>query len=150
MKYQQKPSLGAILAEYILEQMTPDWLPKIDFVIPIPLHPAKQRDRGYNQAAAIARAIATKRQIPVKEEGLQRVKFTRTQTKLTREERRDNMIGAFQLQDGNTLENSAVLLVDDVFTTGSTMESAAHTLQSHGIIAVYGFTLAAAPLHDRS
>ncbi len=148
IKYQRKTKLGEFLGAWSAEKTHPAWIDTIDAIIPIPLHRTKQRARGFNQAEYIARGIAQQYHLPVNSNVLKRVKYTSTQTQLSRDERKQNMENAFEFSTGERLSpNSNVLLVDDVFTTGSTMLSAAITLHKNGIAKVFGFTLASAPLH---
>jgi len=94
-----------------------------DLVIPVPLHKSRLRKRGYNQAACFAEGIAEKLHIPVLENNLVRVRATETQTHRGRFSRFENMQQVFVVNDAESLKNKHVLLVDDVVTTGSTLEA---------------------------
>ncbi|MBS1272060.1 MAG: hypothetical protein MAGBODY4_01198 [Candidatus Marinimicrobia bacterium] len=147
LKYQRKPSLGEYLGQFIATRIKLPWLSSVDRVFPVPLHPTKQRARGYNQAAAIARGVGEALSVSVDATGIVRRRFTETQTKLSRTERHENLMGAFQVHPQVTLsENETILLIDDVFTTGATLESAARSLRKKYSTTVYGLTLATAPL----
>jgi ComF family protein len=99
-----------------------------DLVIPVPLHPKKQHKRGFNQSERIAKGIGDAMQIPLVTHKLIRIINTSTQTKKSRDNRWDNVKNAFEVQDTSSLENKHVLLVDDVLTTGATLESCAQNL----------------------
>ena len=100
----------------------------IDFLIPIPLHPKKEKIRGYNQSHVIAEGISEVMNIPIAEKCLVRSIFTDTQTKKSREERYQNVKDIFNIKNHEKLENKHVLLVDDVLTTGATLMSAGKAL----------------------
>jgi ComF family protein len=111
-------------------------------LVPIPLAPQRQRIRGYNQANCLAVALGAITSLPVRPDLLQRRRETRTQTRLTPESRRANLAGAF----GGTQCQRAVILVDDVFTTGATLCSAAAELLDRGAEQVGAVTFARAEL----
>jgi len=115
--------LGARLATVLNEG---GWLDDIDVVIPVPLHKSRLQERGYNQSAIIASAMGMK----TDERSLLRVRKTESQTTKTRAERADNMVGAFKLADNNNLKDKHILILDDVLTTGATIEACANVLQT--------------------
>jgi ComF family protein len=131
--------LGRMLAEGFddprLEAMT------IDGVVPVPLHPAKFREREFNQSALLAHEAARLRGLPVMD-CLRRVRFTETQTHFHREERFANLIGAFEMRAGTEVRGQTLALVDDVLTTGSTADSCARALREAGAVAVVVITVA--------
>lgn len=100
----------------------------IDFIIPIPLHPKKEKIRGYNQSHVIAEGIHEIMYVPIAEKSLVRSIFTDTQTKKSREERYQNVKDIFELKKPEQLQGKHVLLVDDVLTTGATLMSAGKAL----------------------
>ena len=100
----------------------------IEYIIPIPLHPKKEKIRGYNQSHVIAEGISEIMNIPIAEKCLVRSVFTDTQTHKTRDERYQNVKDIFYIENHEKLENKHVLLVDDVLTTGATLMSAGKTL----------------------
>ena len=118
----------------------------LDLVVPIPLHRRKLKERGFNQAELIARVIARHLQVRLTKGNLKRVKATITQTTLSRKERRKNIKEAFEIKDKDGFQAKNVLLVDDVYTTGTTIKEAARVLKEAGVKEVYVFTLARAPL----
>jgi len=98
--------------------------------MPIPLHPKKQQLRGYNQSTYIAKGIAAILEIPIIEDMVIRKHNTTTQTRKNRIERWENIASAFSLKPNCNLENKHILIVDDVLTTGATLEACAQTLKS--------------------
>lgn len=97
----------------------------VDLIVPVPLHWKKQQKRGYNQSAFFARGLAVSLGAPCDEKHLVRVSNTRTQTRKSRFERLENIRGAFRVVDPGQFERKHILLVDDVLTTGATLEACA-------------------------
>jgi ComF family protein len=112
----------------------------IDLILPVPLHRARLRERGYNQAALLARELGNRIGVPVAGDLLVRTRATVPQVGLSAEERQANVQGAFQSVTG-VLVGKKVLLVDDVYTTGSTLESACAALRESGAVSVWAYTL---------
>jgi ComF family protein len=108
-----------------------DWS-KVDTIVPVPLHPRKQRSREFNQAELLARALAKQVGVPAVCKQLRRVKETVTQTALDAKARRDNLKDAFAIKEGASFQGRRVVLVDDVFTTGATLDSCARILRVNG------------------
>ena len=104
------------------------FLEGIDLIIPVPLHPSKKRIRGFNQSDIISEGLAEATGLPVDPFSLERIAVTGTQTKRSRYERWVNVEGTFNVQDSTNIRGKHVLLVDDVITTGSTIESCANEL----------------------
>ncbi len=114
-----------------------------DVIVPVPLHPSRQRQRGYNQAALLSRELGALLQRPVVEGVLVRIRATAPQVDLSVQERRKNVRDAFRCT-GRDLAEVQVLLVDDVCTSGSTLESACAALRESGTSSVWAYTLARA------
>lgn len=127
--------LGVLLAECWRRQPFAAHL-----IVPVPLHKARQRQRGYNQSLLLARELAGHIGLPLQEGMLLRTRNTRSQTTLTRQERQVNVRGAFHCPD-RTLTGAHILLVDDVYTTGATLEACATALLEAGVGRVYALTL---------
>lgn len=128
--------LGQLLAQYLMSHPVPG-----EVMVPVPLHPRRLRTRGYNQSALLAREVSKLTGLPVKEELLVRVKDTPRQVEaVSLEERRKNVAGGFQCV--GDARGQAVLLVDDVVTTGSTMSACAAALKAAGAASVWGLALA--------
>jgi ComF family protein len=111
-------------------------------VVPVPLHPVKEREREFNQAARLAARLAGALQVPLNTNLLRRVSFTVTQTTLTRVQRAANMHGAFALQPGARVKGLTIVLVDDVLTTGATTSACARILRTAGAAEVCVWTAA--------
>jgi competence protein ComFC len=118
----------------------------IDALLPVPLYPVKQRERGFNQAERLARRLATAVEVDVRTDLLKRVLPTPSQTRLSREQRADNMRHAFALVGTEPLRGKFVL-VDDVFTTGATTSACAKLLLQAGAASVVVWTVARAEFH---
>jgi competence protein ComFC len=114
-----------------------------DVIVPVPLHPARQRERGFNQAALLAELLADSMQIPSRLV-LERTRYTTTQTAYDRAERMENLRGAFRVRKNRHVENLRVLLIDDVLTTGSTLSECARVLKAAGAVSVHAATAARA------
>ena len=113
----------------------------IDGIVPVPLHPAREREREFNQSFVLASVAAKRLRLPV-EDCLKRVRYTFTQTHFHREERFENLAGAFSLRRGAGVAGRNLALVDDVLTTGSTADACARVLKEAGASAVVVITVA--------
>jgi competence protein ComFC len=116
---------------------------RFDIIIPVPLHPTRQRERGFNQASLLAELLSAQVSIPSKLL-LERARYTTTQTALDRSERMENLHNAFRLRKNMDVRGLRVLLIDDVLTTGSTLSECARILKSAGAISVHAATAARA------
>ena len=114
-----------------------------DLIVPVPLHPARQRERGFNQAALLAELLADSMHVPARAV-LERTRYTTTQTAYDRTERMENLAGAFRLRKNRDVRDFRVLLIDDVLTTGSTLSECARVLKAAGAISVHAATAARA------
>jgi len=113
-----------------------------DWIVPVPLHPTKQREREFNQAERMARGLSRATGIPVHTRLVRRIVPTRTQTRLTREERLANVREAFALRAGAQPAGARLIVVDDVFTTGATTNACARVLRRAGATDVCVWTVA--------
>jgi competence protein ComFC len=114
-----------------------------DMIVPVPLHPARERQRGFNQAALLAELFARQIAVPLRL-ALERIRYTKTQTAYDRAERMENLRDAFRLRKNMNVRELHVLLIDDVLTTGSTLSECARVLKEAGAISVYAATAARA------
>jgi ComF family protein len=129
MKYNGIREIGYDLGRlYGLSLKTSGFINDIDIIIPVPLHPLKERIRGFNQSETISMGIADVTRLPVDIKSLARILVSATQTKRSRYERWTNVEGIFQVIDSKSIMGKHILLVDDVITTGSTIESCANEL----------------------
>lgn len=142
LKYQNEKSLAPHLAELLAECYQANGL-RTEVIVPVPLHPARYKMRGYNQSTLLARALAFTLQQPVDDKTLIRHRITQSQMTLKAHERQQNVSGAFACQS-TALANKKILLIDDVCTTGSTLNACAQALKANGASCVYGLTLARA------
>lgn len=115
-----------------------------EVVAAVPLHPEKKRQRGFKQAGIIAREMARMQGLVFVEDALIKFKMTAAQTSLTAEERKRNVKGTFRLKKKERIEKKTVILVDDVFTTGSTLRECSLVLRKGGAKEVRALTLAQA------
>src|SRR6266487_2119290 len=116
---------------------------RFDIIIPVPLHPTRQRERGFNQASLLAELLSAEISIQSKP-ALERIRYTTTQTALDRAERMENLHNAFRLRKNAEVRGLCVLLIDDVLTTGSTLSECARVLKRAGAISVHAATAARA------
>ena len=116
---------------------------QFDVIVPVPLHPARQRERGFNQASLLAESLSAQISIRCRPL-LKRIRYTTTQTALDRSERMENLHNAFRLRKNANVRGLRVLLIDDVLTTGSTLSECARVLKRAGAISVHAATAARA------
>lgn len=136
-KYGGRKEYAAFYAEEILRVCAEEMrLWRAEALVPIPLHPSRRRKRGFNQAGLLARELSRRTGIPAEEHLLKRVKKTHVQKELNDQERRKNLKGAFALRE-EKLPYKRIILVDDIYTTGSTIDEAAGVLRENGAESVY-------------
>ncbi len=146
MKYSDKPHIAKALAP-LLTAFANMWLTEASgmTIIPVPLHPQKLRQRGYNQSLFIARELAQGLNSELDFLSLRRTRNTMSQTGLNTNERRKNVKNAFEITEKKYYKDKSVILVDDVATTGSTINECAKALKKAGCKKVYGLVLARTP-----
>ena len=144
-KYNRQMHLRHPIAHWLCQTMNdPRLLGRhFDFVVPVPLHPARERERGFNQAQLLAETLSDKIDIPLRP-ALERIRYTTTQTAFDRAERMQNLHNAFRLRKKIAVRDLRVLLIDDVLTTGSTLSECARILKAAGAISVHAATAARA------
>lgn len=129
--------LAGLMAEHLVEMQI-----FADVIIPVPLHGKRLRERGYNQSALLAEHIGKLVSLPVDEQSLMREKFALPQARTSGiNERRNNVTDVFRCS-GNLVAEKNVLLIDDVSTTGATLDACASVLKKAGALSVWGLTLA--------
>lgn len=141
MKYRSVRAISPCLARFLADSMAADPMPA-DVLVAVPLHPRRLRQRGYNQSGLLAGEVGRSTGLPVLDGCLIRVKQARPQVRAASiEERRRNVIGAFACRDDRA-HGKQVILIDDVCTSGATLESCASALKNGGAASVWGLTLA--------
>lgn len=130
LKYLNAPDLGIDLGRYLGQRLRrAGFFGDIDALVPVPLTPERQRERGYNQSFMLAQGLAEESRLPVWNHVVRRKSFQSTQTNKGRLERAANVEGAFELTGADKISNSHVLIVDDVVTTGATVSSLGRELR---------------------
>ncbi|MDB6064639.1 MAG: putative Competence protein [Pedosphaera sp.] len=142
-KYQGALWFEPFLADLLIRQAAPVLAQeKWDWLVPVPLHPTKRREREFNQSERLATHLSRATRIPMNTKLLQRVEPTETQTHLKKEQRAANVRNAFAIRPGQGLKGGRVVLLDDVFTTGATTSACARVLLSSGADEVCVWTVA--------
>lgn len=131
--------LGKMMAAEVLREKG---FAEVDLIVPVPLHPLKLRERGFNQSSLLAKEISRILKAPCLPDVLRRNRTTVAQSKLTKSERRRNLTGAFSLNDARKVKEKNILLVDDIFTTGQTVSVCSQVLLDGGAKSVSVITLA--------
>ncbi len=145
LKYRNRPEVGLTLGQlYGQELFESGIIQDLDLLVPVPLHERKKKQRGYNQSDLLAEGLSSTSKIAWSAEVLLRAKFTETQTHKTRLQRFENVSGIFEVMKPDLVHNKSIALIDDVLTTGSTLESAAATVLEAGAKEVIIITIAAA------
>lgn len=133
MKYRHQPligtKMGRVLGRRLAKHPT---LVRCTAILPVPLHASKKRKRGYNQSEFIAEGIASVLDVPVLKDVLYRKHKGSTQTRKSRSSRMDNASGLFEIRNAHKVKNQHILLVDDVLTSGATLEYCGRAIQSAG------------------
>jgi ComF family protein len=141
LKYRNLRALAAPLAELLYDHLKDNPVPG-EVLVPVPLHPKRWRERGYNQSVLLARELGRLSGLPVVDDCLVRRQHTSPQARSANvDERRSNVAGAFEVRDGR-LRGREVLLMDDVSTSGATLDACAAALKSAGAASVWGMVLA--------
>ncbi|MGH9774901.1 MAG: ComF family protein [Candidatus Acidiferrales bacterium] len=143
LKYEQVTGLGAWFAARLAEIVARETQAfGSDLVVPVPLHPVRQRERGYNQAELIARPLAARIGVGLGSRVLIRVKPRPEKLLLSRREHWEAVRGAYEIRNGTDIDNLRILLVDDVLTTGATLDACSRALKKAGAVRVAGLTVA--------
>jgi ComF family protein len=140
-KYNNKPQVATLMGRtFGIKYSESSLFQKADFIIPVPIHYARLQQRGYNQSYAIAKGIYEETKIPIVNNVLIKNKGIVSQTNKKRDERFLNVLNTFDVKKIEKLENKTILIIDDVFTTGATIEAAITKLQQiKGIKIQLGF-----------
>lgn len=149
LKYSGMKSLGIFLGEHLsgyakiqLEESKENF----DYIIPVPLHKTKVRERGYNQSEFIAKGISEKLNIPLLANAISRMRYTKSQTKLNLKQRAENMKNAFKLNidKKELIRDKNIIVLDDVITTGATINECVQILKDAGANKIFALSLAMA------
>ncbi|MGK7391913.1 MAG: ComF family protein [Candidatus Cyclobacteriaceae bacterium M2_1C_046] len=145
LKYENKPEIGNFIGRLFGTELKKD-LKEISFdsIIPVPLHKTRQKRRGYNQSEHFALGLGEILDLPVDTDSVKRIKRSQTQTKKSRIERWENVAEIFEVQDVSKVKNRSILVVDDVMTTGSTLEACMEKLMQSGAREITVATIAVA------
>ena len=147
LKYQKEKRLGTFFGKWLADRYSDqlrEW--NIDWIVPVPLHARKRRKRGYNQSELIARGLATENNFKIAYNVLRRTRNTPTNTGLPAPKRIENVSGAFVVNPKINPAAKRILLIDDVITTGSTLNACAEPLKKAGAAAVFALAIAHPPL----
>ena len=149
LKFDEIDPLGKLFARWLSDVVVEGGAAfQADVVVPVPLHRQRERERGYNQAALIAKPLAKRLRLPYKSVLLTRIRPRPDKHLLSYEERWESVRGAFATRPGSQVDNLRGLLVDDVMTSGATLDSCAKTLREAGARSVIGLTVARAVLKN--
>jgi ComF family protein len=147
LKYDKKFQVGTFLGKMLGELYKSQfhrW--NVNMIIPIPLHHLKKAERGFNQSYFIAKGISKTTIIPLRIRTIKRARFTQSQTTMTLKEREENVEGAFEVRKMENVKRKNILLVDDVMTTGATINECGRVLLEAGANQIYAATVALADL----
>lgn len=145
MKFKYHPRLSATFAFLLAEELMKEAiLPDIDIILPVPMHSSKKRQRGYNQTELLAKELSKLLNIPMDNNILKKLRKTRPQSLLKREERLKNMDDAFGIANKDAVKSKNILLIDDVTTTGTTLNQCAKILNNHCSGRIYAAVIAIA------
>ena len=140
-KFQNMKCVSALLVELLKSRFVKEYAGlHFDHILPVPLHPRKLKERGYNQSALLAQGLSEFTGYTYSPNILRRIRYTESQALLSAADRKENLNSAFSV-DG-AMQNETILLVDDVLTTGSTMNECAQTLRTHGARRIYAIVFA--------
>ncbi len=143
-KYRRIRSLSPVIADLLVSYLRYYHTPVAPhtLIIPIPLHPRKERVRGFNQAMLLANELSKKLSLPIDEQTLVRIIATPPQAMLTARSRRENVQNVFSVRNTAELRGKSIILVDDVKTTGATLKQAAYILKKAGAKKIWAITIA--------
>lgn len=149
LKYDNMKYLAKTFSNFIASEIM-NYSVNFDMVVPVPLSERRRKIRGYNQAYLLCKSLQDKLHFDVREDVLIKIKHTPSQAYLSVEERRKNLEGSFKVVDKSFVKGKTILIVDDIYTTGSTMNECAYTLKKAGAKEVYCMTLAHADYQNNN
>jgi ComF family protein len=143
LELKREPHVAAHLGRLMLAALQREPINSADLIIPVPLHPSRERERGFNQAALLARALSRLSKLPRDEYSVvRRVHTERHRAGMDSRARRESVAAAFAVRHADAIAAKRVLLIDDVFTTGATVSACAAVLKDAGAEDVFVLTLA--------
>lgn len=144
LKYRRSREIAEIFADMIVAHLATMQvaLPKDALLVPVPLHKSRERERGFNQSFLITKILGEKLGIEVRRDVLKKIKKTVPQMELLREERLKNLADTFAFSNSALVQGKTVILVDDVKTSGATLEEAARLLKQSGAKQIWAITVA--------
>lgn len=149
MKYQKKPNLGIVCGSHSSEILKEHFNHiQHKYYLPVPLHPIRQKERGYNQSEFICKGFIKNYHGALLNNVISRGKHTISQTNLNRKERQQNVHQAFHIKDGVDISGKTIILVDDLITTGATMNECARVLKENGAQGIIGVAVASPVNHN--
>ncbi|MCR3956771.1 MAG: ComF family protein [Gudongella sp.] len=140
-KFEDRSYLYRTFHSYMLKTMEMNKIKDFDIIIPVPVHWRKEAIRGYNQAYLLAKPLAMKLDKPILRDCLVKSKWTREQNTLSAYERKRNLLDSFKVRRRERIQGMRILLIDDIFTTGSTLKVCSETLMKAGAESVFALTL---------
>jgi ComF family protein len=143
-KFDGDLATGRLLGELLAEYLVAGGGDKPDFIIPVPLHPSRLKERGFNQAMELARPVGKRLEIPVRLDVCERVRATEVQSKLDAAERKKNLKDAFAVK--KSVDGKHVAILDDVITTGTTVDALTKALKEAGVVYVATWSVARATM----
>ncbi len=143
-KFNEKTYLYKTFAKIMLkdEKICRFLQKQYDIIIPVPMHKYKRRLRGYNQTELIAKELAQNLRIPIDTKSFAKIKCTETQSTLTKSKRNENVKGAYEVLEENNIIDKNIILFDDIYTTGSTLNECSKILKKAGARSIIALTLA--------
>ncbi len=141
LKYKNKKYLGKAFASFLVEKYKEaGW--SVDCVIPVPLSPARAKWRGYNQSELLAKEFCKQLDLPLRTDILYKIMDTESQASLNLQERKKNLLSSFEVPDKSSVKGKSVLVIDDVMTTGATLNACATALIKAKASKIYVLTIA--------
>lgn len=146
-KYRTRAEYAQVIIPFLLDAITRYYRHiAVDALVPVPLHKTRRRERGYNQAELLTQGLGSVLGIPTTPSILRRIRHTPSQTRLDRRARAENVKGAFAVTEPTVMGGKTILLIDDVYTTGATLNECARVLREAGAHAVYALTFCRASI----
>ncbi|NMA67733.1 MAG: ComF family protein [Clostridiaceae bacterium] len=147
MKFNNQPSLSETLAYLLIEKYIKEpVLPHVDLIVPVPMHRKKKRQRGFNQAELLAKKVSKFLNIPLDTNSLVKIKNTKPQSSLSRNHRLYNLDNVFEVKNITNIKGKNILLIDDVITTGTTINTCGKILCDSGASKIYALVIANAEI----